>query len=447
MTKLFRTAGTFIVGRGTLAASVQTLLISVAILLVNLLTGIITARFLGSAGRGEQEAMGVWPIFLAQAFTLGLPSALVYNLKKTPAEAPKIFSAAFASALLAGALAVAVGFAFVPLWLDQHNADVIGGAKVLMFFAPAVLLDEVFASALRARGDFALFNVIRFLRPTATLGALLALALLGWLTPFTACLCYLVPSLPISAWLLGRVWRAYRPVWAGLGNIFKNLLSYGVRSYGIDLLGTLSLQLDKVLVVGLLSASSMGLYVVSLSLAKMLNIFQGAAITVLFPQASGRSLEEVVEMAGRTARLSTAVTLVSALLLAVLGPWALEFLYGAEFRGGANLMRLLIVVTTLEGTASVLAQAFMATDRPGLITALQGLGLLLNLPLLLILVPRFGLMGAGVSLLITSFARLLFIVLSFPRVLNVPAPRLWLNAADIRDFSAVVRSLGSGSVR
>ena len=446
MTRLFRAAGVFVYGKSMFAASVQTLLISVVILFINLLTGIITARFLGAAGRGEQEAMGAWPLFLAQAFTLGIPSALVYNLKKTPEQASKLFAAAVTTGLLAGSLAIVVGVTFIPLWLAQHHAEVIGSAKILMFFAPAVLLDEIFSSALRAKGSYALFNVIRFLRPSATVAALLTLALLGWLTPFRATLCYLVPSLPISAWLFVQIRRAYRPSWTGTGPAMKNLFSYGARSYGIDLLGTLSLQLDKVLVVGLLSAPSMGLYVVSLSLAKMLNIFQGAAITVLFPQASGLSPQEAVAMAGRTARISTAVTVASALVLGVLGPWALSFLYGPEFRGGANLMRLLILVTIFEGTGSVLAQAFMATDRPGLITTLQGVGLLLNLPLLLVLVPAFGLMGAGVSLLITSLVRLIFIIAAFPRVLKVPPPRLWLNLEDFQDMKRVMQSLISRGV-
>ena len=441
MTRLVYAAGTFVRGKGVFAASAQTFLASVAILMLNLLTGVVTARFLGVVGRGEQEVMGVWPLFLAQAFTLGLPSALVFNLKKSPADAPKLFAASVVSGLLAGALAVAVGIVLIPLWLTQHSAALVGSAKLLLLFAPAVLLDEIFSSALRARGDYPLYNAIRFLRPLATVTALLTLALLGLLTPFRACLCYLVPSLPISLWLLRRLWRLYKPTWGRLGSATRSLTSYGLRSYGVDLLGALSLQLDKALVVGLLSASSMGLYVVALSLAKMLNIFQAAATTVLFPQASGLSADEAVALAGRTVRLSTALTVVAAAILGTLGPWALELLYGPEFRGGANLMRLLIVVTIFEGTGSVLAQAFMATNRPGLITLLQGLGLLLNLPLLLVLVPAFGLLGAGVSLLLTSFVRLLVILLAFPRVLNTPPPRLWLNTSDLQDAKSVLRNL------
>lgn len=431
MTKFFHTTGSLIGGRGGVAASVQTLLTSAAILGINLLTGIITARLLGATGRGQQEAMGIWSGFLAQAFALGLPSSLVYNLKKEPGQASKIFSAAFLSALFAGTLATVVGLLFVPLWLEHYGADIVRGAKLFLLTTPVAMLTALYISALRASGSYSFYNFIRFLQPLVTLAALLSLAVPGWLSPFTACLCYILPSLPISVWLLGRVWRAYRPVWRGLGPTFRSLVSYSVRSSGIDLLGTLSYQLDRALVVGLLNASSMGLYSVSLSLANTLSIFQNAASTVLFPQASGLSTEEAVAMAGRTARISTAVTVASALVLGALGPWVLELLYGPEFRGAAQLMRLLILVTVLEGTANVLAQAFMATNRPGLVTLRQGLGLLLNLPLLLILVPRLGLMGAGVALAVTSSLRLLFIVVSFPRVLKVPAPRLWLGADDL----------------
>ena len=66
---------------GGMAATVQTLLANVLILGVNFGTGIITARLLGPVGRGEQAAIILWPQFLAYALTLGLPSAMLYNLR------------------------------------------------------------------------------------------------------------------------------------------------------------------------------------------------------------------------------------------------------------------------------------------------------------------------------------------------------------------------------
>ena len=63
-------------GRGATAATLQTALARVLILAINMGTGIITARFLGPQGRGEQAAIILWPQLLAYLMTLGLPAAL-----------------------------------------------------------------------------------------------------------------------------------------------------------------------------------------------------------------------------------------------------------------------------------------------------------------------------------------------------------------------------------
>lgn len=68
--------------RGSLGNVVQIFASNVFILGLNVLTGIIIARFLGPEGRGEQAAMIMWPRFLAYSLTLGIPAALVYYMKK-----------------------------------------------------------------------------------------------------------------------------------------------------------------------------------------------------------------------------------------------------------------------------------------------------------------------------------------------------------------------------
>src|ERR687897_914095 len=76
------------------AAVAQTLLANIFILGLNFVTGIITARLLGADGRGELAAIVVWSQFLSYALVLGLPSSLVFNLKRHPDRASGLFSAA-----------------------------------------------------------------------------------------------------------------------------------------------------------------------------------------------------------------------------------------------------------------------------------------------------------------------------------------------------------------
>jgi O-antigen/teichoic acid export membrane protein len=90
-----------------------------------------------------------------------------------------------------------------------------------------------------------------------------------------------------------------------------------------------------------------------------------------------------------------------------------------------------------------MSQAFMALSRPGVVTALQAFGLLLTVPLMLVLVPRYGIEGAALSLLLSTCARFLFVMGSFSRFLKMPRPDLMLKGADLRYMSSLVlRRLG-----
>lgn len=424
---------------GGMAATVQTLLANVLILGVNFGTGIITARLLGPVGRGEQAAIILWPQFLAYALTLGLPSAMLYNLRRYPERASRLFPAALLIGVFAGGAATVVGVVFVPGWLTEYSPEVVRFAQLVMITAPLFLFYALFIDILRAREEFTLYNIVRYSQPLIVLAVLVLFASTHRLTPFNAALAYLLPPIPILLWLLIRFWRLYHPVWRGLASAFKQLTSYGSRSYGVDLLANLTLQLDRVLVVGLLSPAAMGLYVVALSLAQMIQVFGTAVVSVLFPKASGRSVEEATALVGRAARVSIAATVLAALGLTLLTPWALGLFYGQEYLEAIPVFRLLLFVMVLDGATWVLAQAFMAVDRPGVVTVLQGVGFGLSIPLLLVLIPLYGLTGAGLALLISNAARLVFVIVSYPVILKIRPPRLWPTWTDFAAMAAALR--------
>ena len=85
---------------------------------------------------------------------------------------------------------------------------------------------------------------------------------------------------------------------------------------------------------------------------------------------------------------------------------------------------------TLAGSVSVLAQAFMALGRPGIVTILQAVGLSFSIPLMLILIPRWGIKGAATALLVSTLARLVFVMAGFPIFLKTRLPNLLPQVAD-----------------
>ena len=424
--------------RGGVAATVQTLAINILILGLNFGTGIITARALGPDGRGAQAAMQMWPQIFAIALTLGLPTALLYNLRRHPEKGSQLFSAALVIGTGMGLLATLVGVVFIPRWLTEYSPEVVRAAQWLMLSSPLILLVNAFYSVLRARGEFIAFNTFRCLPPLLTLLILISLWTFHYLTPFYAALAYIVTWVPIFFWMAYRLWKIYRPGLRRIRTPFRLLTSYGIRSYGVDLLGgVVAGQLDRVLVVGLLNPAAMGLYVVAVSLARTLDAFPAALAQVVLPKSASRPVEEVVAMVGRGLRVSTTISVVAALVLASLGPLALKGIYGPEFSSAVTIFRILLAEVVLSGITWILAQAFMASNRPGVISIMQGIGTGLTVPLLLVLVPRYGLVGAGLAMLTATTIRFVFAVANFPITLKTRPPGLLPRWSD---FTSMIRT-------
>src|SRR5215211_7234446 len=141
--------------------------------------------------------MVVCPQFLAFIVTFGLPSALLYNLKRDPARASQLFSAALLLGTVIGFLAVVGGMLIIPHWLIEYSPEVVRFAQWLLLATPVASLNTIFANATLTRDEFTLYNALRYLPPLATLLALGLLILVQGLTPFNAALSYVLPGVPL----------------------------------------------------------------------------------------------------------------------------------------------------------------------------------------------------------------------------------------------------------
>ncbi|MBL8208032.1 MAG: oligosaccharide flippase family protein [Blastocatellia bacterium] len=419
-----------LIGSGGIAATAQTLFVNVFIIGINIATGIITARTLGAAGRGAYSAMILWPQFLALILTCGLPSALIYHSKRAPAEARIFFSAVLWMGLALSFVAALLGLVLIPRWMTQYPIEAVRFAQWTMALMPIAMLTEISIGAFRAREEFGLYNRLRVLTPVLTLIGFGDLLWLGAMTPLNAAIATLTAcSLVGASFTLHHV-RACRPVFAGLASSARRLFSYGWRASGNDLLVNLSLQADALLVVALLSPEAMGFYTVALSLSRSLNVFSTAVVNVLFPRTAGRSVAEVIATTGRALRVTLIAVIAIAMALMLTAESLLRFVYGAEFVHALPVFRLLLIEAILTCAFTILLQPFLALERPGVVSLLQGIGLALSLVLLLLLIPLFGLLGAGLALLLAGACRLILVWWSYSFFLQTKPPRLLFAPGD-----------------
>jgi len=395
-------------------------------------TGILTARLLQPWGRGELAAMILWPLLVASVTTLGVPSSLIYFLRHRPHERDRLATNGFLMSVILGSLAAIAVAAILPLCLRQYSPSIVRAAQWFLVTVPICSMTLTGRAVLEASHDFSASNAIQILTPLATLAGLIVFLVLHCFNPYTAAIAYIAASIPAFWLMASRVRRVC--VWQAGAHIaaMQQILGYGVRSYGIDVLGTLALYVDQVLVIGLLNPGAMGSYVVALSLSRMLNLFQNSVVMVLFPKSAGRPREEVVAMTGNAVRMSSLVTALCGIAVCAAGPSLLRIFYGSEYVAAAGALRILVVEVVLSGATFVLAQAFMALNTPGVVTVLQAIGLSLSIPLMMLLIPRWGIYGAAVSLLASTTARLIFVLAAFRLFLKIDPPSLLPKRDDLK---------------
>ncbi len=387
----------------------------------------------------------MWPQFLAYALTMGVPVACVYNIKRRPELASTLTGAALILSFLLGCLAIAVGLGVIPVSLHTYPVNTVHAAMLALLLAPLSLFGITLSVQVQAAGSFKYYNLFRFLPPMSILAVLALERVTGTLTVNHAALAYLLAGVPTTLWNFLWVVRHFHPTLKAPLSASKLLLGYGVRAWGADLLGMVANQVDRLLVVTLLSPASMGLYVVAQSAAGVLNAIPNAVVPVSLPKAAGSSSEEIVALTGRAVRMTLFIMVLASLPLLLGATYLLKLFYGSKFLGASLVLRLLVVETILDGLTSVLSQAFLAFGYPGTVTLLQACGVLSAIPLLYLLIPRWGVGGAAVALTIATTIRFVFILINFPIRLKVRVPSLLITAAELRAF--IQTRLASTSIK
>lgn len=386
---------------------ITTLVTNFGVLGVNVLTGILIARFLGPEGRGEQSAILLWPQFLAYLMTLGLPAATLYYVRFDPESSSLYTKVSLTLGLFLGLLSTLIGIIIMPLLLKSYSDEIVYFARCFMLLSPISLLSVILNSLMQSKEQYEVYNWFRFLPSIVTLLGLLILVALKNFNPVTTSLILAFAQIPVFIYGIFWVLRNFELDIKINMSKGKDLLNYALRAYPVDLLRTLGDQLDRVVVVGLLTPTLMGYYVVALSLSRVLNAVQTAMITVLIPDLIQQEERVIRRKTLRALLMSTSITGLVAVPLFFLGPWLIKTFYGSNFSEASLPFQILLFEAVLTGMSWVLAQPFLAINQPGKVTMTQTISFGLGIPLLFILAKSNQLVGVAFSLLIISIVRLL----------------------------------------
>jgi O-antigen/teichoic acid export membrane protein len=423
-------------GRGVVRPILHTSAANLLMMAVSTITSIVTARMFGVAGKGEFSAVLFWPTLLSGLLSFGLPTSLIYNMRTNPGNSADYVRASFLFQIPVSLLAGLAMTFLLPVWMGNYSASVVGIAEWYTWLTLPMLLAVNLLSALaQSREQFHLYNGLRLYVPASNLLGILALWACGVLSIGSAAAVYCATSLMVVFWALYRQRDALAVNWlSGFADrpALRKLFGYGGRVYGVELLGTLYSQSDKLIILSLLTPRDFGLYTVVYTLSRVFNTVQTAVSGVIFPKVTGRDQATIMATVCRAFRLSLLIMALALIPGIVVGRYLLGLLFGAPFLEASTAFCLLSVECIVGGGSWILASAFNATGRPGLVAARQAAALAATVGLFFVFAPSYGLNGIAFALLLGALIRILITVAAMKVVFKVRVAAIFFDKDDLR---------------
>jgi O-antigen/teichoic acid export membrane protein len=370
---------------------------NVGVAVISLLNVLVTARALGPSGRGELALLTTIAVFTASVSAFGLYEATANIGGREPGQrGPLVANSVVLSLALGGAAAVVVA-ALVALFPDLGGGTDPALQALALAAIPVLILQSGLATLIQSQYGFGVTNTAWLLAPLINLGVNGVFAALDLLTVGTAVVVWIVGQVAATA-LLG--WHAVH----GLSSrprpdrrLARRMLSFGSRTHLGRVMTTGNYRLDQWFVGAIAGQRELGLYSVAVAWAEALFYLPTALGMVQRPDLVRASASEAGARAAVVFRAALLLTVVLALGLVIIAPVLCVTVFGEDFRGSIDDLRVLAFGAFGIVALKLLGNALIAQGKAMLANIGVAVAFVTTVVLDLLLIPAHGGIGAAIA--------------------------------------------------
>lgn len=404
-------------------------------------SGVIIARLLGAEGRGIYSLFRTSTFGIAIFAGLGFGSGQMFHASKNPRQLRHFLPTGYAVSAVLGTAGALLYFFGGEAWgLKTVTALGLTGAWLAIGLVPVLLMlqsqrqylltvqaySRAKILAALSEGLPLLVYVVFYLLRHAKISAVLATFALSQMFLFV-----------VSHWTIPRNQVDCKETRV---DFVKESFGFGIRRYLSGFAEYMTSRLDYYVVTWFLGASGLGIYAVAVSMAEITGRVPSELGTILFPAfASGR-----ISKTGAAAILRTTFFLaaVLALFLAVVGGSVIHFLFGDQFAEAIPAFRWLLLGTVAWSTIYVTGNHASAAGKPAIGVPIFGAAALLDFLLDLVLIPKFGVVGASLAATASYWLAAFLFLSVFCKIEGCSLSQaVFVRASDLQSLLASVKGL------
>lgn len=370
-------------------------------------TGVLVARLLGPAARGELAEVQYWAGAVAAFGICSLPSALSHFVARRN----------FGSSLPASALAVSIALSiisvvaglFVLMFFSDPGLQLIA-ALYLAAFVPANFLALTLSAIDHGNQNFVRYNIFRLLPQSLYLSGILLLWLQGWLSVATLLAVLWFGTLAVC---LARIclFRRSVCVWPRF-NEAASLWRTGISFHATAFAGILFQNADRMICLLYFSHADLGRYAVATTIAGAgLGVVSSATSIVLFPKLSAsKDLQTHRHLIRNALGSSVVIAVAINTTAAALMPFALPLLFGSAFADAIPVAVILCFSQVPMSFVQIATVALRGLDDWRAGPYAQAAATVVFLPAAYTLVPSHGLSGLALALMFSQISASLLLL-------------------------------------
>jgi O-antigen/teichoic acid export membrane protein len=423
---------------GMLPAAIQTYGSQIGMAALSLVNALVVARSLGASARGQVVFLTAIAYLTSSLATLGVQEANVNLAGGEPVTRRSLATNSLALALALGAVAALLVIGLVAL-VPAAGGE---GSRWLLWTVLATLPVLVLSSYLRfliqGTYGFAVTNLAWVLPAALNVAVNLSLAAAGALTVASAVLTWLAGQLIATLLLAAYVQRRGE----GFGRLDPRLagraLAFGARSHAGRIMLLANYRMDQWILGAIAGSRQLGLYSIAVAWAEALFMLPTALAAVQRPDVVRSTDREAGRMAARLLRVSLLLTGILALALIALAPVLCVTVFGEEFRGSIEQLRILALGSFGVVALKQLGSALTGRLRPTAASLSIGSAFACTLALDFLLIPAHGGVGAAIASSAAYLFGGLVIAVVFSRALGCRMRELVPRADDARQGVALL---------
>ena len=391
----------------------STLFTNGVILGAGLVGGVLSARFLGVEERGLLAAVIYWPHFIAGIAAMGLNEGIVIRTAKsgmTETLRATTFTISIALAVPVGIL----GFLLMPLLLGESRQAYVTFSQIyLLAFLPITFLAQNFLAIDQGELKFSRFNGQRVVQAVAYPILLLVLWVAGILTVEHAAIAVIFGTAIVA---LLRVWHARSSLTTRPSqHEAKQLLWLSFPLHVVNVVKSLSMQVDKMALLFFSNDTELGLYIASITAAgAFVSILVQTYINIMLPTAAqvGAERDHIQDLIVPLRRLVGIIVFSTALLVPIM-PYLIILVFGTEFEAAGPYAQILLPAFAFVGIKKALVYLLRSwnENRPALLG--EGVTAVILIAGAYFAIQWWGTMGLCFLVLVAQIAGTVFIGYDF----------------------------------